>query len=517
MQQLPVSDRKTLPYDAPHAARWSHWLRLLFCLLVGFALRWYCLGCKPFWFDETYSVELSRLDWRNFLHVLWWREANMSLYYLLLKVWLCLGQSPIFIRGLSVVFGIVEIFGIFWLADLFYSRRVAQLAAALLTFNAYEIRYSQEARSYALFLLLTTLSSAFFLAWLREPTRRNRIGYVVISILACYAHFYSLLLIAAQWLALLWSTPHRLTDDENRSLRRAWGAIGIGALPLLVFISKTGAGPIKWIQRPGVSDLLKFFEHLAGSNHWILLLVFIGAATAALWPVRRNLFARTAGWETWTSQFLLLWLLFPIVLTVLLSFARPVFLPRYLIFVLPALVILAAAGLARLRNEWILAGVFVPILLLSGQGVRYIYAHDFDTERDESGAATNFILDHAQAGDGIIFHIANTRAAYEFFRSLRAGENTASPKYSGQLGPEILFPNHGAGLDYRDFTGKPSAEFVRTAAIAHPRIWLMLMNNGPAGKADPTTGMLLDQLGQAFEKVQVWSFARVEVRLYSNL
>src|SRR5579885_1989769 len=145
MQRLPVSDRNPLPYDAPYAFHWSHWPRLLLCLLVGFALRWYCLGCKPFWFDETYSVELSRLDWRNFLHVLWWREANMSLYYLLLKGWLCLGQSPIFIRGLSVVFGLAEILGIFWLADLLYGRRVALLAAALLTFNAYGVRYSQEA------------------------------------------------------------------------------------------------------------------------------------------------------------------------------------------------------------------------------------------------------------------------------------------------------------------------------------------------------------------------------------
>ena len=435
---------------------------------------------------------------------------------MLLKVWLYVGHSPVFIRSLSVVLGVGTVLGIFWLADLLYGRRIALLAAALLTFNAYEVRYSQEARSYALFLLLCTLSSAFFVAWLREPSRRNRIGFIVTSILACYAHFYSVLLIAAQWLVLRRSRPRTLTDDEKRALRHAWISIGVGALPLLVFIAKTGAGPIKWIQRPGIGDLLNFFEHLAGSNHWILLLVFICACVVALWPVRGSLFARIADWETWSCQFLLVWLLFPIALTVLLSFARPVFLPRYLIFVLPALVILAAAGLARLRNDWVLAGILVPTLLLAGQGVRYVYAHDFDTERDESGVASDFILDHAQPEDGVIFHIANTRVAYEYFRSLRAGENTVSPQYAVRLGPEILFPNHGPGLDYRDFTGKPTAEFVRSDAVTHPRIWLMLMNNGPSGKADPTTGMLLDQLGQAYGKVRVWNFARVELRLYSH-
>lgn len=515
MQQIPVSDRKAVPDAAPAAPRWSQWARLFLCLVVAFILRWYCLACKPFWFDETYSVELSRLDWRNFLHVLWWREANMSLYYLLLKIWLFVGQSPIFIRGLSVVFGVGTVLAIFWLADLLHGHRVALLAAALMTFNAYEVRYSQEARSYALFLLLNTLSSAFFVAWLRTPTRRNRTGYIVASILACYAHFYSLLLIAAQWLSLRWSTPRTLTDDEKSALRRAWIAIGIGALPLLVFIAKTGAGPIKWIQRPGIVDLLNFFEHLAGNTQWVLLLVFICACVAAVWPIRGSLLARTMDWETWRCQFLLVWLLFPVALTVLLSFARPVFLPRYLIFVLPALIILAAAGLARLRNDWVLAGVLVPVLLLAGQGVRYVYGHDFDTERDDAGAATNFIFDHAHPGDGVIFHIANTRVAYEYFRTLRAGENTASPQYAGHLGPDILFPNHGPGLDYRDFTGKPTAEFVRSAAVAHPRMWLMLMNNGLSGKPDPTTDMLLDQLGQTFGNVQVWNFARVDLRLYS--
>ena len=36
-------------------------------------------------------------------------------------------------------------------------------------------------------------------------------------------------------------------------------------------------------------------------------------------------------------QFLLVWLLFPIVLTILLSIARPLFYPRYMIFCIPPL------------------------------------------------------------------------------------------------------------------------------------------------------------------------------------
>jgi hypothetical protein len=150
------------------------------------------------------------------------------------------------------------------------------------------------------------------------------------------------------------------------------------------------------------------------------------------------------------------------------------------------------------------------------QGIFFGYGHDFDDERDAAGAATDFILDHTRPEDAVIFYLPATRLPYEFFRSLRAGQNTASPSFTAQLGPEILFPRHGSGLDYRDFTGKPSADFLRAAPPGHPRVWVMLMNNQPAGGTDPTTGMITQIYSEAFPKVARWQFPRVEVRLYSQ-
>jgi hypothetical protein len=183
---------------------------------------------------------------------------------------------------------------------------------------------------------------------------------------------------------------------------------------------------------------------------------------------------------------------------------------------LPALLILVAMGLARLPKWWLLGPALVGILLLSFEGIVFVYGHDFDNERDASGAATGFILDHADPQDGVIFHIADTRIAYEFFRSVRAGENTASRAYTGQLGPKIVFPYHGAGLDYRDFTGKPTADFLGAIGASYPRVWIMLMNNGSAENPDPTTTMLTKVMSESFPKVQRWQFTKVEVRLYSQ-
>lgn len=496
---------------------WAHWITLALLFVTCVAVRLVCLACKPFWFDEAFSVEVARLTWPNFLHLLWWREANMSLYYVLLRAWLHLGRSPYFIRSFSVLMAALTLAAIYWLGRLLFDRRVALIAAALFTFNAYDVRYSQEARSYSLFVLLATASSGLLVWWLAEPSRRHLRGYIAASVLAAYSHFYALLLIAAHWLALKLTRPPQIAEDLTGSrLRRAWWTTVLLVLPLLAFVAKTGAGPIHWIHRPGSRDLVDFFEHLCGSDRWPLALLQVAACIVAASAVGQRLWKRDPSRDVWRLQFLLIWLLFPIVLTVLLSFARPVFLGRYMIFCLPPLLILAAAGLERLRHPWMLGAALAVMLFFSLQGVFFVYGHDFDSERDASESASNFILDQAKPTDAILFHIAETRIPYEFSRSLRAGQDTASPNSMEQLGPEILFPRHGSGLDYRDFTGKPAPDLVRQAASSHTRLWLLLMNNSTEDKPDATTVMLTQVLPEFFPHVQRWQFAKVEVRLYSK-
>jgi 4-amino-4-deoxy-L-arabinose transferase-like glycosyltransferase len=508
----------TSPACDPEPLGAVRWLALLLLCGTSLAIRLFCLACKPFWFDETFSVEVARLDWRSFVHLLWWREANMSLYYLLLRIWLHFGQSPFFIRSLSAIVASATIPAIYWLGSMLYGRRVALIAAALLAFNGYDIRYAQETRSYSLFVLLATLSSGFLIAFLKEPTRRNRIGYVLCSVLAVYAHFYALLLIVAQYLAVwLRNKPKgeeqpTSKDSDFARLRRAWIAIGIAVLPLLIFVAKTGAGPIRWIHRPGLSDLFRFSTYF--TNGWPL--VYVTACLVTLLPFRKSIIKRGLAWEKWRVQFLFIWLLFPIIMTVLLSFLRPVFLPRYMIFCLPALLLLTAAGLATIRPGWLSAVLAASVLLLSARFVPFVYAHDFDDERDGSVAAANFILDHFQPGDTAVFHIAEARIPSEFVRSQRSRSDSASPNFAAAAGPEIVFPHHGPTLDYRDFTGKPTAENLKNELPAHSRVWVMLMNNGTAEKPDPTTVMLTQLLPEIFPKMRCWQFPRVEVRLYSK-
>jgi hypothetical protein len=499
-------------------------LTLLAFFTAGVTLRFLFLTRKPFWFDECFSVVAARLDWGNFLHLLWWREANMSLYYMLLWGWLHFGGTEFFIRSLSVVLAVAGLPAIYWLACVLFDRRTAIISVALLSVNAYHIRYAQEARSYSLFFLLAVLSSGFFCAYLRRPSRGNLLGYVLTSIFCVYAHFYTLLLIGTQVLAVWLAQPGTFSRDEHSraapggqliacsELRRAWILIGAAVLPLIVFIAKTGAGPIRWIPRPGLRDIAVFYEHLAGNGGWVLLAFYLAACAIAMVPWIKQIFSRErlAGGELWRVRFLLLWLLFPVILTSLLSLVRPIFLGRYFIFVLPPFILLAAAGLGRLKKRWQLGVTLALMLLFSVKGTLAYYDHDFDVERDGIGVASNYVLDHAQPGDAAIFYIPGTRVGYEFYRSLR-----------GISGPGVIYPKHGDRLDYRDFTGKPTAEFLASIPREYQRVWVVLMNNVIADKSgvshlDPTTLTLSGAMAESFPVMKQSEFPDVEVRLYSK-
>src|SRR5438552_18584076 len=73
---------------------------------AGAVLRFHILTAKSFWFDEGASVGIVRLDWYNFVRILWGGEANMTHYYLLPREWLHFASSEWFICTLYALLGL---------------------------------------------------------------------------------------------------------------------------------------------------------------------------------------------------------------------------------------------------------------------------------------------------------------------------------------------------------------------------------------------------------------------------
>jgi len=499
-----AGDQKTAKHSAPQSASSPLELSLL-VLIAGLAavLRFHSLAAKSFWFDEGVSVAIARLDWYNFARILWRREANMSLYYFLLHFWLYFGGSGFFVRALSVLFAVASVPVIYLLGRRLFDSRVGLIASALMAVNAYHVQYSQDARSYSLMVLLCLLSSLYFLKCLSEPSRWNRAAYVLSSELAVYAQFFSALLLIAQWFSLKMldrgQIPRRTRDD--------WRWIALLVSPVAAFVATTGTGPLRWVQRSGLKDLWIFALHLTGNGGPWLLLASVAACLAALLPTGLMRGARRVPWETWRYRFLLSWLLFPILLTLALSVINPLFVPRYFIFCLPALFLLMACGIARLRPGRLRAPALLFVLILSFRGTAGYYRQDLDIQRDDWRSATQYLLNHSQPGDALLFHVPMGRMPYEFYHSLQPLTPVSV----------VLYPHHADRMTFLDFVEKPNDAELERSFPQHARAWLVLtyaetQSGLPDARSVELTGLLHD----FYSNFEQRDFPGIEILLYSN-
>jgi hypothetical protein len=470
---------------------------------VAAALRFHLLAAKSFWFDEGVSVAIARLDWYNFARILWRREANMSLYYFSLRPWLHFGGSEFFVRSLSVVFAVASIPAVYLLGRRLFDSRVGLFAAALLATNAYHVQYSQDARSYSLMVLLCSLSSFYFLEELKEPSRRNRAAYILTSALAVYAQFFSLLLLVAQWLSL------RMLDRGQipRQSKNNWRWVALLVAPVVTFVATTGTGPLRWVQRPGFKDLWVFALHLTGNGGALLLLGCAAACIAAVAPVSHTCRIRRAPWESWRFRFLLCWLLFPPVFTLALSLVKPLFVARYFISCLPALLLLVAYGLTSLRPNWLIAAVLSLMLILSFQGTAGCYRQDIDIQRDDWRGATKYLLSHAEPGDALLFHVPMGRMPYEFYLSVLGVPSSAAL---------VLYPRHSDRITFLDFVEKPNDAELQRLIPQHKRAWLVLTYaETQSGQPDARTIELSKILGNIYPTVAQHDFNGIGIKTYS--
>ncbi len=481
------------------------WQRTLLAGIVaaGALLRFSYIARKSFWLDEGVSVEIARLDWSNFLHILWRREGNMALYYALLRGWLLVGGSEAMVRALSAVFSVATLPVVFFLGKRLAGPRAGLAAAALLAFHAWHIRYAQEARSYALYVFLVSLASLLFLKALRNPSRSAWTRYVAAAALAVYSHFFALLAVLAH---TAWSRIRPLAPDARAEYRRALYILGLLLLPLLVFIAVRGMGPIAWIPRPSGRDLHMFFLFLTGNGSNWLLALYVIAAGAALWmprPASRP--------SVPALLFLLLWLGLPVVVTLAFSFLRPAFLPRYLLMCVVPLVLLAAMGLARIPPRWLAAALLALMLAFSLRAVLAYYRADFDLGREDWRTCTRVLLDHAQPGDGVLFHSAQARMPFEYYAGLQPGRRAL----------RIIFPAQNSGesavLTSRDFLSNTKNLRLASLPAQYRRIWVVLAHNRlPTGQADTTTREIEDFLQQHYGQPVRSQFPGIDLLLYGS-
>jgi hypothetical protein len=139
-------------------------------------------------------------------------------------------------------------------------------------------------------------------------------------------------------------------------------------------------------------------------------------AAALLWKWRR---------PGGTSFYLVAaWLLIPVLGFYLVTLLRPMYTARYLIFVLPAYLLLLSAGLAVLasKSRLLAALLLVGLLAANGWGV-WLQART--PLKADFRAATGYLRRRLAADDLILFQIPHGRYSFDYY--YRSGSASPSP------------------------------------------------------------------------------------------
>ncbi len=270
----------------------TFWIVAGLTVLAG-VLRFATLGVQSYHHDEI--VTASRILRDGFWHAMdavGFSESAPPLYYAVAWAWTQLtGTGEFGLRTVSAVAGVATVPVAYLLGAELSSRRAGIVAAALVAVNPMLLWYSQEARAYALFVLLTALSLLYFVRALDRGRRRDSLAWGIVSALALGTHYFAAFPIAAEALWLL----RRRGRETGGAFPGIWIIAIVGLLLTPLLLHQSSFAHAEWISNfslwhrlweTGLTFALgETGDIIAQPEHPLLAVVPALIAIAAAWLV----------------------------------------------------------------------------------------------------------------------------------------------------------------------------------------------------------------------------------------
>ena len=328
--------------------------RLLLSLTgVAFLLRIATLSSQSLWRDEVDAIRFSSWPLRALLTGLFQTGHNGPLYFLLLRSWRNLtGDSEFALRFPSAVFGTLMVpLGYVLARQMGFSRRSGLLVSLLLATSPYLIWYGQEAKMYAILLVVVTVAMIAYLRALADGERRWWVVFVLATSLSFYLHILSPLMLGVYGVVAL------IRWADVRRHWRAWtismACLTLPYLPLVIWqlpvLMRGGnLGHPFYPLRREINILLQLYSGgLIRSLGIMPILLFVFLFLCGLVIINPR---ATSEGVTWSRRLVLAgWTLIPPLAVYIVSLRVPVFEDRYLIYITPAFYLVVVLGIVLIR------------------------------------------------------------------------------------------------------------------------------------------------------------------------
>lgn len=470
---------------------------LFLSVFIAFILVFLNIGDKSLYLDEVASIAIT-----DSLHSLptklWLYEGNSWFFYILFFFWSRISINEIWIRIFAVIWGVLTIFPLYYLAKKIFSKNTADLTVLLLPFNVFFIKTSQFARGYSLLLFLTTLSSLIFIYLLNKHSRIKLFLYLIVNVFAVYTHLFALFVIASHILYLL------ILRQKNSLINYLITYFGIFLLVVPILVSPAmRSGQIDWITNPGLFSLGSTFVLLTGDFLPLSALILFLLASV-IYLKGSQIFRNNR------VRFILLSILFPILTSYIFSFlVKPIYNLQYFIIVLPFVSILIAYIITLINNRKLTT--FILIVSITGFIFRLYYWYG---SLNETGLSlftldNNYpdwkqvieYLDHNSIDkDTVIIVPAYTHISFDYYK------NKISRTQIEQM---TLQPNPLASGVYT----KLNIDQIKYLSQKTNRIWFI---KNPRGNTINYENIVVNHLNQNFKLVQNKDYYLINIKLYEK-
>ncbi|GAB6900463.1 glycosyltransferase family 39 protein [Kineosporia succinea] len=349
------------------------------------------------WWDEAvtrYAVGLSLPDLADMISRV---DLVHALYYLAGHIlYLLLGrpddsnQIYLALRLLSVLASSFTALILFRLGRNLGGPAVAVLAVAFYVISPFALRYAQEARSYALVSMFATLAVLLLVRWTRTgEARLLRLSSASLALATLLNEISALTVLPLAVVCLL----------ARPSGFRRWllsGGVALAVASPLVLFSLGQSGQVSWLYSPTPTMYADFSRYLWGSATAAGLVTVIAAGL--VWRGRTRV---AASGPQLTMLVGLSMSLLPSAVLWVVSQVEPVFVPRYLVFVLPGACLVAAGLAACLPRAG--AVIMVAALFLTGFSLQDAYRQPVTGHGEDIRGAAEALGAQARAGDAVVF------------------------------------------------------------------------------------------------------------------
>jgi len=414
---------------------------------VTFAVVLWGAGAPSYWGDEMDTVSAVSRTAPQLIRLLGHIDAVHGLYYLLLwPVARLAGTGQLATRLPSAVAMAAAAAGITAIGRRLASPRAGLWATLIFAVLPMVTAQGHDARPYAAVTASAVLASYLLLRAVADPRPAWFAAYGLALVLTGYLQLFGLLLVPAHAITLLYVLRRRSPEAVRPvAVAHRWlitvAAAGLAVTPL-ADIGWQQRAQIAWIPRPGWHDAWDLVSALTGGSAAAAAAIvaltaagwIFGAAPAAL-PGRGAL-AAARGPDRGLAWLAAPWLVLPPVILVAASEIKPVYNSRYLTFCLPAVALLAGAGLAALRLPARVAALALVAALVAPTQLAY---------RAPGGgmeAVAQFLSPREQPGDAIVYPYGSIPPWYlaypAAFAKLRDLSLAKTPAAAGRLNADTV-------------------------------------------------------------------------------